>query len=112
MPIYLFESPITKEIKEIFQTMSEEHFYQEDNIKWNRIFTKPNASIDTEINPHSSAEFIEKTKKKNYNMGQLWDKSAELSEKRAKYTGKDPIKEKVAKDYSKKTHGKKHPGIS
>lgn len=108
MPIYLFENPKTKEVIEVVQRMNEEHIYIVKGVKWNRVFTKPSASIDTQIDPNSSRDFIEKTKNKNYSIGALWDKSAELSEKRAKVDGIDPIKEKEIKKYEDKTK-KKHP---
>ena len=46
---------------------------------------------------------------KNYTYGDLFDKSAEASEKRAQKFGKDPIKEKKYAEYSKMTNGKMHP---
>ena len=39
----------------------------------------------------------------------MFDRSAELSEKRRKIYGKDPVKEKYYKDWSKKRKGKVHP---
>ena len=42
-------------------------------------------------------------------MGQLWDESAVASEKRARVAGKDPIKEKYYKKYSKERNGAVHP---
>lgn len=106
MPIYLYENPKTKEVKEVLQGMNDVHEYSENGVKWNRIFTKPTASIDTQLNPNSAADFVNSTKNKNYSIGDLWDKSAELSEKRG---GKeDKLKQKALDDYKKKT-GKHHP---
>ena len=42
-------------------------------------------------------------------IGQLWDESKVLSEKRAKVGGKDPVKEKYFKNYKKRRRGIKHP---
>jgi hypothetical protein len=43
-------------------------------------------------------------------MGDLWDRSQELSDKRKKlYSGEDPVKKKYYKDWSKKRKGKVHP---
>ena len=110
MGLYIFQHPQTKEIKEVFQHMKEDHIFEQDGVRWDRIFTIPQTSIDTVIDPFSCQEFKDKTKsKKNLTLGQAWDISQELSEKREKKAGKDPIKEKVINDYSKKTHGKKHP---
>ena len=102
MPLYIFQHPKTKKIKEVIQKMTEEHIYEENGVKWNRIFTNPTTSIDTQIDPNSSRDFIEKTKKKNYSIGDMWDESAVLSEKRAKRMGHDPIKEKEIANYEKK----------
>lgn len=43
-------------------------------------------------------------------MGDLWDRSQELSEKRKKlYGGEDPVKKKYYDNWSKKRKGKVHP---
>lgn len=109
MPIYLFEHPKTKQIKEILQTMNEEHVYIDDKgIKWNRVFTKPQASIDTQIDANSSKEFVAKTAKRGMTVGEMMDLSAELSDKRGGMTGKDEVRDKAEKAYKEKT-GKRHP---
>jgi hypothetical protein len=108
MPLYLFQHPKTEEIKEIFQGMNDLHEYSENGTKWLRIFTKPTASIDTKINPNSANDFVNHTKNKNYSIGDMWDISSELSDKRAKVSGQDPVKQKVIDDYEKKTK-KLHP---
>ena len=49
MPTYSFEHPITKEIVDIEQSMSEEHTYIDDEgIKWIRLFYSPQTSIKDE----------------------------------------------------------------
>lgn len=88
--------------------MNDVHEYSEDGVKWERIFTLPEAAIDTKFDPNDNVGFIEKSKKKNMSIGAMWDESARLSEKRAKHGGIDPIKEKAITDYEKKTK-KKHP---
>lgn len=107
MPIYIYQHPKTEEVIEIIQGMNDTHEYIKDGVKWTRIFTKPQATIDTQINPNSANDFVNNTKNKNYSIGDLWDKSAELSEKRAK-GGQDPIKQKTIDIYEKKTK-KLHP---
>ena len=49
MPIYLFKNPKNGKVKEVFQSMNSDHIYSEDGVKWERVFTVPQASIDTEI---------------------------------------------------------------
>lgn len=109
MGYYLFQHPETEEVVEVFQRMNEDHLYiSEDGTMWNRIYVNPKVSIDTKIDPYSSRDFVEKTKNKNGTIGDLWDRSAELSERRAKIEGSDSIKDKAANSYKDKT-GKEHP---
>ena len=110
MPTYTFEHPETGEITEVVQKIKEPHIFTDDEgTEWRRVFTVPNATIDTKIDPFSSKDFAEKTKNKSQNLGDLWDRSKELSQKREKILGHDPIKKKHLKDYSKKRKGMKHP---
>ena len=110
MPVYIYSHPKTKATKEIVQTMNEPHVYNENGIEWNRIFTLPQASIDANIDPFNKQQFIDKTGAKKGTMGDTWDRSAELSEKRAqKRDGVDPVKAKYFKDYAAKRKGKPHP---
>jgi predicted nucleic acid-binding Zn ribbon protein len=110
MPIYIFEHPETGEIIEAVQRIKEPHIFTDDEgTKWQRIFTSPNAAIDTKIDPFSSKDFAEKTKNKSQSLGDLWDRSKELSQKREKILGHDPVKKKHLKDYAKKRKGTKHP---
>lgn len=110
MPIYLYQNPQTEEIKEIFQSINDIHEYFENGLKWNRVFTVPNASVDTQQDPFSSKQYIDSTQNKKGTYGDLLNKSAELSEQRAKLNGGvDPIKEKFYSDYSKNRRGAKHP---
>jgi hypothetical protein len=108
MALYIYQNPKTGETKEIVQSMNEEHSYSENNIQWARVFTKPNSSIDTQINPDSASSFINITKNKNYTIGDLWSKSAELNEKRGGEN--DPIKQKALKKYKDATK-KDHPSL-
>jgi|TARA_R110000772_G_scaffold2302_2_gene7937 hypothetical protein len=110
MPIYIYKSPNGEEYKEVVQTMAEDHVYfDSEGLKWKRVFTVPNASIDTSVDPYSSREFVEKTSNKKGTYGDMMDYSQELSHTRAeKNGGIDPVKEKYYKDYSKKRNGAKH----
>lgn len=110
MPIYIYQNPNTKEVKEIIQSVHDSHEYYENGIKWDRVFTVPQVNIDTILDASSSEkDFVEKTKNKKDNIGALWDRSRDLSEKRKKIYGKDPVKDKYFKDWSSKRKGKKHP---
>ena len=112
MPTYIFQHPKTKEYKEVFQKMNDQHcFTSEDGTEWDRVFTSPNMSVnDNLISADTTCEdFARKTADKNYNLGEMWDLSAELSEKRAQTAGQDHVKEKAKQKYSKKCKGKTHP---
>lgn len=112
MPMYLFQNPKTQEVVEIMQSMKANHVYiDEDGLSWNRIFTVPNASMDSGgIDPYSKDDFLKATDKKGITCGEMFDLSAEMSQKREHKDGKDKIKEKTQKDYRKKT-GKAHPEV-
>ena len=109
MPIYLFKNPKTGKIISVFQSMNEEHTYFDDGIKYERVFTIPNAQIDGDIDADSSEKFIEKTGKMKGTLGEIWDYSQELSNKRAaKNGGIDPVRQKAEEKYSKKRRGMKY----
>lgn len=110
MPIFVYRHPKTKEEREVIQSVHEEHVYIDDKgVKWNRVFTVPNASIDSKIDPLNSRDFVEKTGRKRGNLGNIIDASKEASEKRKQIMGHDPIKKKYWDDYAKKRKGKRHP---
>jgi len=112
MPTYLYQSPKTGEIKEIIQRISEPHEYKEGNVVWRRVFTVPNAATDTKLNIFSSQDFAEKTKNKKGTLGDLFDRSREASEARERKIGKDPVKEKYWKNWSKARRGRKPPTLN
>lgn len=110
MPCYLYRNPETDEVIEVFQKMTEKHeYFDEDGLEWKRVWTVPQASIDTEIDPFSETAFLEKTKGKG-TIGDLQDRAQELSEKRKKIRGdgKDPIAQAGFDAYAKARNGKRH----
>jgi hypothetical protein len=112
MPIYTYQKESTGEMIEIFQSMNEVHEYKGKNGNendWVRIFHIPQASIDTKQDPFNSNQYLRHTESKKGNYGDLLNLSKELSNKREKILGKDPIKEKFYSDYSKQRKGAKHP---
>jgi hypothetical protein len=114
MPQYLFESVKTGEIHTIVLHMNEEKVYLGPNGKanpgeWRRVWTAPRAAIDTRVDPYSAKDFVKATNK-NGDVGSLWDRSKEMSLKRAeKEGGTDPVRQTFFEQYSKRRHGKKHP---
>lgn len=108
MPFYGFRHPKTGEEKEIFQKASEKHVFVDlKGVEWERIFFIPYAKIDSNINPFSEKDFAQKTKSKNYSVGDMWDLSKELSEKRESISGRDEVKEEYKKSQQKKGKRKK-----
>lgn len=111
MPIYVYQNPKNKKIIEINQSVHDSHEYiDKSGLKWNRIFTSPQLNTDGTLKSDcSEKEFSEYTKNKKGTIGDLWDRSRELSEKRKKIYGKDPVKDNFLKDWSSKRKGKKKP---
>jgi len=110
MPIFLYKNPQTGEVKEIIQSANEEHSYSEGGQSFERIFTTPYTSIGTKINPFDSKDFVEKTKNKKGNLGNLFDAAKEASIKREEILGTtDPVKQQYYNQYSKKRKGQLHP---
>lgn len=111
MPEYLYQHPKSNKIISLIQSIHEKHEYQDDSgVKWNRIFTSPQLNTEGTLKADCTAkEFSDFTGKKKGNVGDLWDRSAELSAKREKLLGKDPLKQKYFDNWSKKRKGKKHP---
>lgn len=112
MPMYLFQNAKTKEVKEVFFHMNDEKIYvDEKGFTWDRLYTVPQASIDTKADPFSVNDYVKVTNKKG-TYGDLLDRATEMSEARAsKAGGLDPIKEKHYEEYAAKRHGLKHPDV-
>ena len=107
MPIYIFQNPKTKEVVEIVQRMDEIHSYtNEYGIEYVRLYTIPNCSIDSKIDAYSSKDFAEKTRNKKGTIGDLLNKSKELSEKRGGQSN-DPVLKTFLSSYEKEK-GVKH----
>lgn len=92
--VYIFEHPETGEFVEVFQAANDTHIYERDGIKWNRVWTVPHAGIDTMLDPFNQEKFVDKTYQGKSKLGDYWDMSKELSEKRKAKLGYDPIKQK------------------
>lgn len=110
MPLYCYSNPENPdEIIEVVQGINDIHEYEQNGVKWERVFTVPFAIVKDTINPVSQRDFLDKTKGKKDTIGDLWDRSRELSEQREKIYGKDAIKEESEKEYSKVRRGRKKP---
>jgi hypothetical protein len=114
MPIYLFEC-IAKPsvIHEVFYRMDDTKEYAGPNGdqpgKWRRVWCKPGMAIDSvPYDPYSASDFARVTNKAG-KMDDLWQRSAEMSARRADKEGTDPVKTQFYDQYSAKHKGKLHP---
>lgn len=112
MPQYSFEHVGTKEVRDIFYHMNDLKEYAgedgKENGKWKRVWGAPRAAVDSiPADVYSAKDFSRVTNKKGV-MADLWDRSAEMSAKRAEKDGIDHVKQKFYDDYSKRRGGKKH----
>lgn len=114
MPLYLFKHSKTGETHEVVYHMDDLKDYRGPNGKaaagvWERVWLKPQMAVDAmPIDPYSAKDFVKATNKPG-RLGDLWDRSAELSAQRTEKEGVDPIKETFYKGYSAKRKGTKHP---
>lgn len=109
MPFYSFLNDKTQEVRDIFFKMNDDKQYvDEDGFRWRRLFSNPNMSMDTRVNPFSAKDFSKKTQgAKTY--GEMFDLSAEMSRQRAeKVGGDDPQRARAEKEfYNPKKKNKK-----
>ena len=111
MPEYLYQHPTDGKTICLIQRINDKHEYIDaKGIKWNRIFTAPQINAQEKLSVNSTGkDFARVTSSQRGNVGDLFDRSQELSDKRKKVYGKDPIKNEYFKNWSKKRGGKKHP---
>jgi hypothetical protein len=112
MPLYTYINPKTKQTIDVVQSVHDEHIYIDKNgLQWNRVFTVPEVNTHGTLKAETSEkQFSEFTKNRKGTFGDLWDQSAELSEKRKKvYGGQDPVEKKYKANWSKKRKGRVHP---
>ena len=84
------------------QPIKSRHEYKDnDGVEWVRVWTTPNAAVNTQ-NDGSKEGFMRYTQSKKGSIGDIWDASREASEKREHTHGRDEVKEKNEKEYSKK----------
>jgi len=111
MPEYLYQHPTDGKTICLIQRINDKHEYIDaKGVKWNRIFTAPQINAQEKLSVNSTEkDFVRVTSSQRGNVGDLFDRSEELSDKRKKVYGKDPIKNEYFKNWSKKRGGKKHP---
>ena len=110
MPNYSYSHPETGQIKDVFQHMNDVHTYAENGVEWKRVWNTVEAAASTKLDPFSEQQFIDKLGSTKDNMGGAWDRSNEMSEKRAEQAGGvDPVKAKHYDEYAKLRRGKRNP---
>lgn len=78
--------------------------------EWRRVFAIPSPTYDsTIIDPNSALAFEKSNDGKRYTLGDVWDKSAEMSARRASKYGSDPVKQAYYDNYAKSRKGARHP---
>lgn len=112
MPLYLFESLTTGEVHEVVFHMVDDKVYAgpkgDEKGQWRRVWTKPRASIDTRVDPFSAKDYLKATGRDG-SVGDLFDRSKDLSLAREAKEGVDPVKQRFYADYSRRRKGRKHP---
>jgi len=108
MPLYTFEHPVTGEMKDIVFGMNDDKEYKdEEDTIWKRVWHTPSAAIDSDLDPFSSKQFVEKTNTRG-TLGDLEQRSKEMSEKRKDKLGYDPVQQKYFKEYASRRNGTRH----
>lgn len=115
MPNYLFQRVGSEETKEFTFSMKEVPSFgtviKRDGIKWKRLMLNPQVACAglKAIDPYSPQAFVNKTGQMKGTLGDLWDASKELSERRAqKEGGTDPLRKKYYADYKRRKRGTPH----
>lgn len=114
MPLYNFTNIVTQEVKDFLYSMKEApkvgSIIEAEGGKWKRNITTSQIATAgiSPLDPYSAKDFATKTGNMKGNVGNMWDLSKELSERRAAKEGADPVKQAYYKDYSKKHKGRKH----
>lgn len=111
MPLYTFSNPNNGETIDVFFHMDDKKIYiDESGLEWNREYYSPELNMTGKTDAWNSKQFVEKTGKTQGTVGDLLDRSAELSKERASQNGGlDPLKEKYYKNYTKERNGAIHP---
>lgn len=108
MPIYLYRHPRTKQVIEVVQKMTDAHEHSDSKgVKYERVWLRPRMAVDIRVDPFSKKDWMRRTNKR-ITVGDMMDESKELSEKRERKAGKDPMKQKLFDSYKQAT-GKDHP---
>jgi hypothetical protein len=111
MPEYQFSNPQDPgDIISLFLSVNDVHEYILAGVKWDRVWTVPQISMDVKSDPFNPKQFLDKTSKGG-TLGDIWDRASDLSEARAeRMGGVDLLKEEADKKYSDARGGKAKRG--
>ncbi len=112
MPDYDFQHPDGRIIT-LHQSVHDKHEYIDDeNVEWKRVFYPPQTRVDSifNIDPRSPQEFVRKTGQHKGKLNDIFQLSAELSEKRKSKDGVDGVERKSWDNYEKARPKTVHPG--
>jgi hypothetical protein len=97
MPLYTYIHPETEETIDVVQSVHDKHIYIDaKGIEWKRVFTAPEVNTQGNLKADCTPkQFSEFTKNKKGTLGDMFDRSAELSEKKKKNLWQRPSQRKV-----------------
>ena len=114
MPVYEFAAEDGKVISVLVRLDEPDSARAQQTVDgkvYKRVYSAPLASHDSIPKDGSRKEFWAATTAKNIKVGDMWELSKEMSEKRAaKNGGVDPVKAQFYKDYEKRM-GSKHADV-
>jgi len=108
-PQYSFENEKGEVIDVVLGIHDDHSSIEKDGIEYKRVFTPPNVATDTNWNAEDSRDFVNKSSLKKGNLGNLWEKSQELSMKREKIYGEDKFKKQSIEENRKLRGGRLTP---
>lgn len=115
MPYLPFRHPKNGKRRNIYVGAKEpaENFQRQIDEKgtvWKRVFEAPQLAMAglKPVDPYSEKAFVNKTGQMKGTLGDLWDASRELSERRAEKDGVDGVKQKFFDQYAKQHKGRRH----
>ena len=91
--------------------MNDKKEYIKNGIKWKREYIISQVSIDQKWDSLNSKDFVNKSRNKKGTVNDLFEKSAELSEKRTKLMGRDEKKKSWYDNWQRRRCGKCHPDV-
>lgn len=115
MPVYDFHHAETNHTISVLvpltATDKERAQQVQDGKVYKRVYAAPLAAKDLNPKDGTLSDYRRTTGEKNLTVGEAWEASREMSERRAaQHGGKDPVKEQFYRDYEKTNHGK-HPDV-